>query len=278
MIKEIGRLDAFETQKIEDHIDEIFTLLDQGVVDKAIEMLADLCKTNNYYLREMVGKLLTKYKDQKKMDEIANDMLTRKVYGIRATALFYFFKKYINKPDMLISLLENNYDSTPWEVESIIYELWKKNPKINKKMSPMWLDAEDEKKRMISFHGLELIVEHDTLFVLDFLSKAIDDPSLEVQKKITHILLQIVKTRPAETYAYLREWILTGSEQRIKFITLTLKKIVSLYAQKNNRDKSHDFMTLTKTILHDWKSEHNKKVASVGKKLENITKKEHRGQ
>lgn len=274
MIKDIGRLDAAETKKIEDFLAEIFSILDDGEVVKAIKMLEELCKTNNYFLREMVGKYLTKYHDQDKMSEIASDMLNSKVYGIRAAAVFYYFNKYLEDPPKLVSLLEENYDSVPWEVESIIYELWKNKPRTVKEMSLKWLDSDDEKKRMIAFHGLELIAETDTIFVLDFVTKAVDDPSMEIQKKITHIVMQMVKSKPAETYAYIREWIMTASDKRLRIIIQTLKKVISLYTQKNQKDKTPEFMMLTKHIINEWKSDQNKKVASIGNKLLQAYRKE----
>jgi len=201
-------------------------------------------------------------------------MLANKIYGIRATAFFYFYNKYLDDPDMLMALLEDNYDSVPWEVESIIYEMWKRRPGMMKEMMSRWLKSDVEKKRIISFHGLELIADRDPIYVLDFLTNALDDDSIEVQKKITHILLQVVKSKPAETYPYIREWIMTGSDKRVRSLLMSLKKIISIYTQKSFKDKSPDFMTLTRQILYDWKSEPYRRISSVGHKLAMMVKKE----
>ncbi len=278
MIKEIGRLEPSDIQKVEDYIEKVFSFLDKSESNKAISMLAEICNTNNYFLRELVGKLLAGYKDQDKIAEIADQMLSSKVYGVRATALFYFSNSYFRSPQKLITLLEDNYESVPWETENVIHELWKKNPKIAKDMAFKWVESDDEQKRLLSFHGLELVVERDPVFVLDFIGKAIDDSSLEVQKKITHIILQLVKSKPAETYAYIREWLLTGSDRRIKLLVMTLKRIISLYAQKSHKEKTADFTVLTRFIMNDWKSEQSRRLNNVTSKMQQALRKENNSQ
>ncbi len=273
-IKDVGRLDALQTQTIEEEVSKIFTLLDAKKDDQARSLLEELSKTSNYFIRELVGKLMTNYNNRRKMTMIARDMISHKMYGIRATAFFYFYNLNVNEPKKIVTLLEEHYETVPWEVESIIYEMWKKHPNIMKEMMPEWLNSDIEKKRIVSFHGLELIAERDPHFVLDFLTKALDDESLEVQKKVTHILLQVVRTRPAETYPYIREWIMTGSDKRIKTLMMSLRKILSIYLQKGLKDKSPDFMALTKFVIYDWRGEKDKKVSYVGNKLAKMLKRE----
>jgi len=273
-MKDVGRLDALQTQKIEDEVNKVFSLLDAKKDNQALSLLEELSKTSNYFIRELVGKLMTNYNNKKKMIKIASDMISHKIYGIRATAFFFFYNLYINEPKKIVTLLEDNYETVPWEVESIIYEMWKKHPNIMKEMMPKWLSSDIEKKRIVSFHGLELIAERDPVFVLDFLTKALDDQSLEVQKKVTHILLQVVRIRPAETYPYIREWIMTGSDKRIKTLLMSLKKILSIYLQKGLKDKSPDFMTLTKFIIYDWRGEKDRKISYVGNRLAKTIKRE----
>lgn len=275
MFKEIGRLEPSDIQKVEDYMGKVFAFLDKSDSNKAISMLTEICNTNNYFLRELVGKLLAKYEDQDKISNIAEQMLNSKVYGLRAAALFYFSNKYFRSPKELITLLEDHYESVPWEIENIIHELWKKNPKTAKDMAFRWIGSKDEQKRLLSFHGLELVIDRDPIFVLDFIGKAIDDSSGEVQKKINHIILQLVKSKPAETYAYIREWLLTGNDQRIKFLVMTLKKIASIYAQKSHKEKTADFTVLTRFVMNDWKSEHNRRLSNVSSKMQQAVRKEH---
>ncbi len=266
MIKDIGRLEPSQIRDVEAEIEEIFSLLDKKK-DKAVAKIEELSNTTNFFLRELVGKLLTNYHNLEKMEKIASDMLQNKNYGTRATALFFFYNLSGNNPDKLVTLLEENYENIPWEVENIIYEMWRKRPDIMKKTMPQWLDSPIEKKRIVSFHGLELIADKEPIYILDFLAKAIDDESLEVQKKITHILMQIVRSRPAETYPYIRDWIMTAPDKRYRSLMMSLRKIVSMYQQKSTKDKSQDFMILTKHILFEWRGEPNRRLAGVGTKL-----------
>jgi hypothetical protein len=277
-IKDVGRLDGLQTQKIEEEVNSVFAALDEKKEEKALSALEKLSNTSNYFIRELVGRLMTNYKNKKKIGKLAQEMLTHKIYGIRATAFFFFYNLYANEPKKIVSLLEDNYDSVPWEVESIIYEMWRKAPGIMKEMMPEWLSSEIEKKRIISFHGLELIAERDPVFVLDFLTKALDDPSIEVQKKVTHILLQVVRSRPAETYPYIREWIMTGGDKRTRTLMMSLRKILSIYQQKGLKDKSPDFMGLTKFVIYDWRSEKDKRISYVGNKLAKQLKRENNNQ
>ncbi|MBW6515021.1 MAG: DNA alkylation repair protein [Candidatus Cloacimonetes bacterium] len=273
-IKDVGRLDALQMQNIEGEVNKAFALLDEKKEQAAMELLEELSKTSNYFIRELVGKLMTNYKNKKQITKIADQMLTHKIYGIRATAFFFFYNLYANDPKNIVAILEKNYESVPWEVESIIYEMWRKNQNVMKEMMPEWLKSDIEKKRIISFHGMELMAERDPTFVLDFLTRALDDESLEVQKKVTHILLQVVRSRPAETYPYIREWIMTGSDKRIRTLMMALRKILSIYLQKGLKDKSPDFMTLTKFVIYDWRAERDKKISYVGNKLAKLLKQE----
>ncbi len=277
-IKDVGRLDAVQIKNIENEVDKVFTSLDEKKDDKALSLLEELGKTSNYFIRELVGKLMTKYKNKRKITQLAKQMLSHKMYGIRATAFFFFYNLYSDEPKKIVSLLEENYDSVPWEVESIIYEMWRKHPGIMKEMMPEWLSSDIEKKRIISFHGLELIAERDPIFVLDFLTKALDDPSLEVQKKVTHILLQVVRSRPAETYPYIRQWIMNGGEKRTRSLLMSLRKILSIYMQKGLKDKSPEFMALTRFVIYDWRAEKDKKISYVGNKLAKLLKRESNNQ
>jgi 3-methyladenine DNA glycosylase AlkC len=273
-IKDVGRLDGIQSQNIEDEVDKALALLSANKEKEAIEKLEELSKTSNYFVRELVGKCMTKYQYQNKISRIAEGMLEHKIYGIRAAAFFFFYNLYQDKPEKIVKLLEERYDTVPYEVESIIYEMWRRHPAVMKQTLPKWLSSDIEKKRIVSFHGLELIAEKDPNFVLEFLTQALDDSSLEVQKKFTHILIQVVRSRPAEAYPYIREWIMNSSEKQSKLILISLKKILSIYLQKGLKDKTPDFMNLTRFVIYEWRGEQDKKLASMGYKLAQHLKRE----
>ncbi|MFA5498454.1 MAG: DNA alkylation repair protein [Candidatus Cloacimonadia bacterium] len=273
-IKDVGRLDGIQSQNIEEEVDKALALLDANKEEEAIEKLEELSKTSNYFVRELVGKCMTKYQYQNRISKIADGMLEHRIYGIRAAAFFFFYNLYQDKPEKIVELLEEHYNTVPYEVESIIYEMWRRHPNIMKETLPKWLSSDNEKKRIVSFHGLELIADKDPNFVLEFLSQALGDSSLEVQKKFTHILIQVVRSRPAEAYPYIREWIITGSEKRTRALLVSLKKIMSIYSQKGLKDKSADFMNLTRFVVNEWRNEQDKKLASVGHKLAVYLKRE----
>ena len=98
-----------------------------------------LAKTPNYFVREFAGKELLNYHDQRKMLPLTKKMLKHRLYGIRATAIFYFYAKHIENPKKMLKILEDSIDSIPWEVESIINELWKKYPELLKESLKEWI-------------------------------------------------------------------------------------------------------------------------------------------
>jgi len=157
-------------------------------------------------------------------------------------------------------------------VESIINDLWKRYPGEMKKQMLEWLRSEDEGKRALSFHGMENISGREPAFIMDFINRAIDDKSVEVQKKITHILTQVARSRPAECYPYIHEWLLSGDETRMKTLWVSMKKLANIVIQKSKRDKSQEFIMLTHRTIQDWKNDENKNVAQMGQKLMGILK------
>jgi len=96
----------------------------------------------------------------------------------------------------LIEIIEETFDSVPWEVETIINDLWKRFPDMMKEHMKTWIDSEHYQKRALSFHGMDHIADSDPTFIMDFVGKAIDDDVMDVQKKITHILSQVAKINP----------------------------------------------------------------------------------
>ncbi|MCD4827889.1 MAG: DNA alkylation repair protein [Candidatus Cloacimonetes bacterium] len=275
MLKKIGRLDITAQREIDEKVVEIFALLDKKTDkarEKAHEKLFDMAKTPNYFIREYLGKKLTEYHDQRVFYHLARKMLQHKLYGIRATALFYFYNRYFDDPDKVLGYLEECHDTVPWEVESVINDIWRRFPKEMKKKMLLWLDSNDEKRRALSFHGMENIASRDPLYIMNFLDKAIDDKSVEVQKKITHILTQVARSRPADCYPYIYEWLLDADDTRMKTIWVSMKKLANIVVQKSKRDKSQEFIMLTHRTIQDWKNDENKNVSQMGQKLAGILK------
>jgi len=270
MIKQIGRLDPDTILEIETEVNDIFRLLDSNEEEEAQKKLNNIAKTPNYFVREYFGKLLTTYDNQERMLPILKRMLKHRMYGIRATALFYISHKYVDQPEMILDILSDSYTDAPWEAESIVNDLWKNFPVVMKRRMPEWVVSDDEKKRAMAFHGIENIAEEDPFFIMDFISKVLDDDSIEVQKKITHVLTQVARTRPAECYPYIREWLLSADEKRIKTLWVSMKKLVNIVSQKSKREKTQDFVTLTKQTISDWRKDEDENVSDIGNKLYNI--------
>lgn len=273
MLRKIGRLDEEAKKEIQELLEAIFKLLDENKKDEAEQKLFKLSKTPNYFIREYVGSLLNEYKDQRKIVPLIKRMLEHQLYGIRATALFYYSAKYFDEPEKLLDIIEDLYESVPWEAESIINELWKKYSDLMKKRMKQWIVSDKEAKRALAFHGMENIAFSDPDYIMDFVSLAIDDESMEVQKKITHILTQVARAKPIIVFPYIREWLLTPGEKRRKTIWVSMKKLANILNQKGRREKSQDFVLLTEQTIRDWAIDENEGVAHMGKKLLQIISK-----
>jgi 3-methyladenine DNA glycosylase AlkC len=272
MMKKIGRLDMIAQKELEESVSQIFALWDKGNFEKAEKVLYDHARSPNYFVREALGKILIDYKDQAMVEELAIKMLQDKTYFIRATGLFYYYFKFFNAPDKIIRVLENTFDSVPWETEGMLFELWKRYPNVMKKEMLRWAESPDERMRALSFHGMENLAPRDPVYVLEFVHRTIDDTSEEVQKKITHILTQVARSRPAEAYPYIREWLTTGDEQRLKTLWVSMKKLANIVIQKSKRDKTQEFIMLTHRTIADWRHDDNRNVATMGSKLMGILK------
>ncbi len=273
MLKDIGRLETSTLKEIDANLEEIFDLLDKGTKQskaKAVKLLNGYAKSPNYFIREYMGKAMVKYKNIELMSEICDDMLKHKFYGIRATGLFYYYNLYSNDPVKILDIVGKTFESVPWEVESIINDMWKRFPKVMKERMLVWLESESEKQRALSFHGMENIAHRDPLYIMDFINKAIDDESMEVQKKITHILTQVARSRPADCYPFIHEWLTNANERRLKTLWVSMKKLANIVIQKSKRDKTQEFIMLTQRTIQDWKSDSNKNVSSMGQRLYHI--------
>lgn len=272
MLNKIGRLTNSDKNEIRAILDDVFKLLDADKKEKARKKIYELSKTQNYFIRKFLGKELLNYHDQRKIVPLVKKMLDNKYYGIRASALFYFFDRYRQEPEKLLEILDEHYDSAPWEAETIINELWKKYPEIMKEHMEKWIESDDKSKRAISFHGMENIANKDPQYIMNFLAKAIDDNALEVQKKITHILTQVARSKPIIAFPVIREWLTDADDRRVKTIWVSMKKLANIISQSNKRNQKNDFVILTEQTIKDWAKDENKKVAKMGKKLLYIIK------
>lgn len=275
MFKDLGRLALRDIKENELKVEKIFNYIDEKKIELAKSNIIKLLSTPNYFIRELVGKKLVEYPDGEKMDQIVLSLLGHKTYGVRAATVFYYYLKYHNDPNKIINLLDMSWSDTPWETEHILYEMWNKYPKIMKKEMSKWSDSQFEKQRALSYHGMEAIAADDPYFVLNTIEKNIDDNSIEVQKKITHVLSHVVRVRPAECYPFLRELLINFSDIRAKTIFMAMKKLIALAYQNlsnGKSSKSDEFYLLTIQTINDWKFDPVKSVSSVGDKLVSYSK------
>lgn len=270
MLTKIGRLDSEAKAELQVMVDEVYKLLDNKKNAKAEKKLIKMSSTPNYFIREYIGKELIHYKNQDLIYEIATKMLSHRIYGVRATALFYLYSVYKDQPEELIEVLEDTYDHIPWEVESIINEMWKKYPDLMKEKMYSWIESENSQKRALSFHGMENIAHSDPQYIMEFISKAIDDETIEVQKKITHILTQVARANPIIVFPYVREWLSNANDKRTKTIWVSMKKLANIVIQRNRKEKSEEFVLLTQQTINDWTSDENEHVSKMGEKLAHI--------
>ncbi|MDZ4181467.1 MAG: DNA alkylation repair protein [Candidatus Cloacimonadaceae bacterium] len=273
MIKEVGRLKLDDYKVMDALVDKIFKNLDKGKPELAKKQILEMANTANYFVREELGKRLATYSGNGELDRICIEMLDDHLYGIRATGLFYFYFKRHDDPAVIIKTIEKTIETVPWESETICFEMWKRLPETMKDHMPFWADSDNEKKRAMSMHGMENIAAKNPQYVLTFISKLLDDESEEVQKKISHILTQVGRARPMQTYTNVRRWLLVADEQRFRTIWQTLKKLVSIFSQRNNRDKNHDFINVTQRTIIEWKGDQNPNVSQMGMRLGQLLKK-----
>ena len=269
-MNEIGRLNGQDRKELNSIIAVIFKLLNKNRIKQSEKKIIEISKTPNYFIREYMGKKLAEYEDIDKIKEIVEHMIKHKIYGVRATALFFQYNINNEDPEKVFEILENTFDSVPWEVESIINNMWKKYPELMKEKMRFWLESDNPHKKALSFHGMENIAYSDPNFIMDFISKAIDDEAMEVQKKITHILTQVARVNPVIVYPYIHEWLSNASERRIKTIWVSMKKLANIVIQRNRGDKSEEFILLTQQTINDWKSDESEKVSQMGERLSRI--------
>jgi 3-methyladenine DNA glycosylase AlkC len=275
MVKEIGRLTNDEEQELIEETKKALELFKKGSESgrHAIEKIAG-CK--NYFGRLIIAETLAR---SELKDEIAQNvtqkLLSSRNYAKRATALFFFYYYYDGQPEKIIDIVSEYYNDIKWEAENIMDEFWKKYPNLMKQNMTKWIENKDENKRSLSFHGLGNIGPKDPHFAMEFIEKIIDDESIEVQKKITHTIVQLARARPADVYPYLKEWLRDADEKRVKTIWVSMKKLASGLTS-NGKDRNKDFELLTKDTIRDWMHDKNPKISTMGEKLyELISQEQH---
>ena len=262
ILNNIGRLDDDDQKIIDDKIDQICESLKKKHHKKAEKILVEFSNTPNHFVREYLGKNLVFCEHQKELKKIAETMLKHKIYGIRATALFYLVELNKNKPENIFEIIKKVFDKVPWESEIIINEMWRRFPQIAKEKMLLWAESEHENMRALSFHGMENIATEDTDFVMKFITKVIDDESVAVQKKISHILTQVLRANPIVVFPYIYEWLEDADDQRIKTIWVAMKKLANIVAQRKERGQEVELVMLTEQTIKDWKNDDNKKVSN----------------
>jgi len=174
---------------------------------------------------------------------------------------------------VIIKTLERTFKSVPWESETICHEMWKRFPEVMREYMQYWAESPDEDKRAMSMHGMENIASRNPQFVLSFVHKLLDDESEEVQKKISHILTQVARQRPLQTYTNIRRWLTEADEKRIRTIWQTMKKLANIHNQRSQRDKSQEFINQTQRAVADWRKDSHPKVQQMGQRLHQIINK-----
>lgn len=278
MLNKIGRLDSEDKKELMLILNHILDLVEDKKEDEAQKELKKLGMTQNYFIREFVGQELAGIDNQRILYPMIKELIDNKFYGARAISLFYLCKVHSNDVEEIFSILEQTFETTPWEVETIITNLWKDDPEFMKENMLKWIQSDNPKRRALSFHGMEFISNSDPAYIMDFISKAIDDDTIEVQKKITHILTQIARDNPIVVYPYVRQWLKEADERRVKTIWVSMKKLANIVNQRARRDDAEQFVMLTEQTIEDWVNDDDEKVVTMGEKLRYILSRRYSGQ
>lgn len=271
MFKDNNRLDLRVIKETDEMISKIYQNIKNEKIELAKTNIIKLLSTPDFFIREYVGRKFVDCPDDDKMQEIINELVDHKVYGVRAATIFYYYIKYDNNPEKIFDLLDKSWNDTPWETEFILHEMWQKHPDIMKEKMKIWAESDFIKQKTIAYHGIETIANSDPIYVLKLVEKNLDEQNIDLQKKISNILSHVVKARAAEAYAYFREWLTKPSESRNKTLFLAMKKLVSIACSPKS-NKTDDFYILTMQAIQDWKVDPVKSVSSTGEKLVSFAK------
>ncbi len=274
-MKTIGRLTGKMEKEIEVEAEQSISKIIAGN-QNGKKKLTELAKNENYFVRKNVGKIMAQANNES-ITKIAEEFLQSNIYALRATAVYYFYYLYDKAPEKFFPILEEKYDTVRWEVEDIVNKLWETNPQFMKKSMRVWMKSDNPEKRAFSFHGMESLAPEEPQYVMELINELIDDESIIVQKKITHILTQVARYRPADVYPHLKEWLKSADEKKIKTIWVSMKKLATLINQQGQfgrltkrKNNSREFVQLTKETIYDWKNDSNPNVAKIGEKLYHI--------
>jgi len=270
MLRAVGRLTGDDLKLMDLQVDKIYKALDKDNLALAEKKIHEIANTPNYFTREELGKRLAQYKGNGALDTITTTMLDNRTYGLRATALFYYYYKRQDDPRVIVKILEKTLDTVPWETETILFEMWKRNSDVMKEEMLLWAKSEREKKRAIAMHGMENIATKDPQYIMSFVSNLLMDDAPEVQKKITHLLTQVGRMRPVQCYAAIKGWLLDADETRFRTIWMTMKKLANILMQRSRREKTQDFINVTHKTVREWKNDPNQNVSQMGSKLAQI--------
>jgi len=272
MSRDLGRLDATDIKEADQKLQKIFNYLETDKNDLAKTNLAQLLTTSNYFLREYFGKKLASYKNTEKMELLILHLIGHKTYGVRASILFYYYYKNLSSPEKIVNILDMSWNDTPWETEHILQELWQKHPDLMKEKMLQWADSIHEKQRTFAYHGIENVASSDPFFITKMIEKNLDDPLIEIQKKISNVLTHTARIRPAECYSFVREWLTKPTEVRQRTIFIAMKKLITLAYLNNVKNKSDDFYLLTIQSINDWKTDPDRSVSNMGERLVTFSK------
>jgi len=270
MIKSIGRLNLDDYKLIDSQVEKIFVCLSKDKIEEATELITAMANTQNYFVREELGKRLANYEGPGAMKEVCAKLLDDHIYGIRATALFYFYYSNIDNPEVLLHILSKTVETVRWESEHIIEELWKSHPELMRREMPQWALSPSPKKRAMSMHGMNKIALDSPQFVLMHLEKLVDDEDPEVQEKFVKILIQVGRHRPQHAYTNIYRWLKSGSEDRARLLRDAVKVLVSIVARREREEQSNDFWAVTKKAVSDWRKDPSPLVSQMGNRLQQL--------
>ncbi len=270
MIKSIGRLKLDDYKLMDSQVEKIFINLGKDRIEQATELIIEMANTPNYFVREEFGKRLAKYEGPGAMEEVCSKLLDDHIYGIRATALFYYYYRNIDNLPVLIEILGRTVQSVKWESEHILEELWKRSPELMKQQMPKWALSPSAKKRAMSMHGMDSIVQSSPQFVLTHLDSLIDDEDAEVREAFVKLLIQVGCHRPQHSYVNVYRWLKDGTEDRARLLWDALKVMASIVARGERENQSGDFWTITRRTVSDWRKDPNELISQMGARLSQI--------
>jgi len=172
MVNKIGRLTDREEKELQQETIAALEIYKSNE-KKGTKKIEELAACKNYFGREIVGKTAANSEEKDNLEDLMRGLLDSKIYTKRATALFFFMYFYKKQPEKMIEIVSEYYDSIKWEAENIMDQFWKDYPQLMKQNMLKWIESEDERKRSLSFHGLENFSEKDPHLLWNSLQKSL---------------------------------------------------------------------------------------------------------